>query len=163
MSQGARPFSAMCGSSFACCPTPNPTQRPKCHQPHPSHPHTQRMAESIPSASQSAGDAADDETQALPNNAEDRKAAAALNSLHANDLSQDNTAAKQPSAADQEALGKAMNRLEIASMAGKKKKDESEGKKEEGKKEVVKKKIKISSEDVTFLVSQMEDLLHGRY
>jgi len=116
------------------------------------------MAESIPSASLSAGDAADDETQALPNNAEDRKAAAALNSLHANDLSQDNAAAKQPSAADQEALGKAMSRLEIASTAGKKKKDEGEGKKEEGKKEVVKKKIKILSEDVTFLVSRMKGL-----
>jgi len=115
------------------------------------------MAEIIPSASPSVGDAADDETQALPDNAEDRKAAAALNSLHANDLSQDNAAVKQPSAADQEALGKAMSRLEIASMAGKKKKDESEGKKE-GKKEVVKKKIKIASEDVTFLVSRMKGL-----
>lgn len=109
------------------------------------------MAEPIPSAS-NAADAADDETtQNLPNNAEDRKAAAALNSLNANDMSQENgeSAAKQPSAADQEALGKAMSRLEIASGLGKK----TEAKKPEQKKETeVKKKIKVSSEDVSFLV-----------
>ena len=59
----------------------------------------------------------DEQAQDLPNNAEDRKAAAALNSLNANAMSQENgeSAAKQPSAADQEALGKAMSRLEIAS------------------------------------------------
>lgn len=111
------------------------------------------MAEPIPSAS-SAADAADDETsQNLPKNAEDRKEAAALNSLNANAMSQDNgdTAAKQPSAADQKALGEAMSRLEIASGSGKK--SGTAGKKAEPKKEVeVKKKIKIASEDVNFLV-----------
>lgn len=111
------------------------------------------MAEPIPSASTAAADAADDETsQNLPNNAEDRKAAAALNSLNANEMSTENgeAAAKQPSAADQEALGKAMSRLEVASGISKKKEDT---KKAETKKEVeVKKKIKISAEDVTFLV-----------
>lgn len=110
------------------------------------------MAEPIPSASVAA-DAGDDETsQNLPNNAEDRKAAAALNSLNANDMSQENgeAATKQHSAADQEALGKAMSRLEIASGLGKKKDDT---KKAETKKEVeVKKKVKIATEDVTFLV-----------
>lgn len=108
------------------------------------------MAEPIPSAS-NAADAADDENANLPNNAEDRKAAAALNSLNANEMSQENgeTATKQPSAADQEALGKAMSRLEIAS--GVKKVDS--GKKVEVKKDVeVKKKVKIASEDVNFLV-----------
>lgn len=110
------------------------------------------MAEPIPSAS-NAVDAGDDETtQNLPANAEDRKAAAALNSLNANEMSQENgeTANKQPSAADQEALGKAMSRLEIASGVSKKKEDP---KKAEAKKEVeVKKKIKVAAEDVTFLV-----------
>ena len=110
-----------------------------------------RMAEPIPSASNA--DAVDDETsQDLPANAEDRKAAAALNSLNANDMSQENgeTATKQPSAADQEALGKAMSRLEIASGVSKKKEDT---KKADTKKEVeVKKKIKIAAEDVNFLV-----------
>lgn len=108
------------------------------------------MSEPIPSAS-NAADAADEETQNLPDNAEDRKAAAALNSLNANTMSQDSgeQAAKQPSAADQEALGKAMSRLEIASGLGKK----STAKKPEQKKEAeVKKKIKVSNEDVSFLV-----------
>ncbi|EXJ81447.1 hypothetical protein A1O3_07739 [Capronia epimyces CBS 606.96] len=114
------------------------------------------MAEPIPAAS-AAADAADDETsQNLPNNAEDRKAAAALNSLNANDMSQENgeAATKQPSAADQEALGKAMSRLEIASGLGKKKDDT---KKAETKKDVeVKKKIKIAAEDLTFLVEELD-------
>ena len=111
------------------------------------------MGEPIPSAS-NAAEAADDETsQNLPKNAEDRKAAAALNSLNANAMSQENGegAAKQPSAADQEALGKAMSRLEIASGQGKK--TDIAGKKTEPKKEAeVKKKVKIASEDVNFLV-----------
>lgn len=112
------------------------------------------MAEPI-SAASNAVDAADDETtQNLPKNAEDRKAAAALNSLNANAMSQENaeSATKQPSAADQEALGKAMSRLEIASGLGKK--PDSTAKKTEPRKEAeVKKKVKIASEDVTFLVS----------
>jgi hypothetical protein len=110
------------------------------------------MAESIPSASNAADVAEDETSQALPNNAEDRKAAAALNALNANAMSQENgeSTTKQPSAADQEALGKAMSRLEIASGLAKK----SDGAiKPEQKKEIeVKKKIKVSSEDVTFLV-----------
>lgn len=110
------------------------------------------MAEPITSAS-NAADAGDDETaQNLPANAEDRKAAAALNSLNANGMSQENgeTANKQPSAADQEALGKAMSRLEIASGVSKKKEDP---KKADAKKEVeVKKKVKVAAEDVAFLV-----------
>lgn len=110
------------------------------------------MAEPLPSASQAA-DAGDDETtQNLPANAEDRKAAAALNSLNANEMSQENgeTSNKQPSAADQEALGKAMSRLEIASGVSKKKDD---SKKVAEKKEVeVKKKVKVALEDVNFLV-----------
>ena len=113
------------------------------------------MAEPIPSASTAAADAADDETsQNLPKNAEDRKAAAALNSLNANEMSTENgeTGPKQPSAADQEALGKAMSRLEIVSGVNKKKEDT---KKAETKKEVeVKKKVKIAAEDVTLLVGR---------
>ena len=110
------------------------------------------MAEPIPSAS-TAADAADEETQTLPKNAEDRKAAAALNALNANEMSQESTVQKQPSAADQEALGKAMSRLEIASGVASKKKDEDKKKAKEDQKEgVIKKKIKISSEDVNFLV-----------
>lgn len=110
------------------------------------------MAEPIPSAS-SAVDAADEEIQPLPKNAEDRKAAAALNALKANEMTQESAVPKQPSAADQEALGKAMSRLEIASGISSKKKDEIKKKDGESKKEeVAKKKIKIASEDVIFLV-----------
>ncbi|KIX96103.1 uncharacterized protein Z520_08358 [Fonsecaea multimorphosa CBS 102226] len=115
------------------------------------------MAEPIPSASTAAADAADDETsQNLPNNAEDRKAAAALNSLNANEMSTENGegGSKQPSAADQEALGKAMSRLEIASGVGKKKDDTT---KTQAKKEVeVKKKVKIAAEDVSLLVEELD-------
>ena len=110
------------------------------------------MAEPIPSAGPKAD--ADDETQQqLPANAEDRKAAAALNALNANEMSQENgeTPSTQRSAADQEALGKAMSRLEIAGGGGKKK---DEKKTEEAKKKEVevKKKVKIAAEDVNFLV-----------
>ncbi|KIW30311.1 uncharacterized protein PV07_06061 [Cladophialophora immunda] len=115
------------------------------------------MAEPIPSASTAAADAADDETsQNLPNNAEDRKAAAALNSLNANEMSTENgeSGTRQPSAADQEALGKAMSRLEIASGVGKKKEDTT---KTQAKKEVeVKKKVKIAAEDVNLLVEELD-------
>ncbi|ETI29131.1 hypothetical protein G647_01584 [Cladophialophora carrionii CBS 160.54] len=115
------------------------------------------MAEPVPSASAAAADAADDEaSQNLPKNAEDRKAAVALNSLNANEMSTDNgeTGPKQPSAADQEALGKAMSRLEIASGVSKKKEDPT---KAETKKEIeVKKKIKIAAEDVNFLVEELD-------
>jgi hypothetical protein len=110
------------------------------------------MAEPIPSAS-AAAEAGDDEVaQNLPANAEDRKAAAALNALNTAEMSQENgeTANKKPSAAHQEALGKAMSRLEIASGVSKKKEDP---KKTEAKKEIeTKKKVKVAAEDVNFLV-----------
>jgi hypothetical protein len=122
------------------------------------------MAEPVPSASNAAAEAAadneEDPSARLPKNAEDRKAAAALNSLNANEISQDESGestSKQPSKADQEALGKAMSRLEIASGAGAAKKKD-DGKKTEGKKEVeVKKKVRVAAEDVTFLVSLLRN------
>ncbi len=116
------------------------------------------MAEPIPSAS-TAAEAGDDEVaQNLPANAEDRKAAAALNALNAAEMSQENgeTANKKPSAAHQEALGKAMSRLEIASGVSKKKEDT---KKTEAKKEIdTKKKVKVAAEDVNFLVRAKENM-----
>ncbi|KAK7903612.1 hypothetical protein LTR67_001632 [Exophiala xenobiotica] len=114
------------------------------------------MAEPIPSAS-AAAEAGDDEVaQNLPANAEDRKAAAALNALNTAEMSQENgeTANKKPSAAHQEALGKAMSRLEIASGVSKKKEDP---KKTEAKKEIeTKKKVKVAAEDVNFLVEELD-------
>lgn len=102
------------------------------------------MSDSIPSA------AHDPETteQRLPANPEDRKAAAALSSLNTNDIGAE-TNSKPRSSAEQEALGKAMNRLEIA--AGQEPKAKKPGAQKEA--EVVKKKaVKVASEDVNLLV-----------
>lgn len=112
------------------------------------------MAEPIPSAN-------DNEEVQQPTNAEDRKAAAALDALNANDMSQENgesQGTKQPSDTHQDALMKAMGRLEAAagtgSKATSKKADE---KKEDVKKEAeVKKKVKVSQEDVQFLVGELD-------
>jgi len=116
------------------------------------------MAEPLPSASNAAEVPDNEETARLPKNAEDRKAAAALNSLNANEISQDETAgasSKQPSAADQEALGKAMSRLEIASGTRGRKDAEKKSDKKAAEAEV-KKKIKIASEDVNLLVDELD-------
>lgn len=114
------------------------------------------MAEPIPSASN------DTEEPQAPTNAEDRKAAAALDSLNANAMSQENgesSGTKQPTAADQEALGQAMARLEGIA-GGKSGAKKSEGKADakevvnnKKKEEEVKKKVKVDAADVQFLVS----------
>lgn len=119
------------------------------------------MAQPLPSASNAAEGADNEETARLPKNAEDRKAAAALNSLNTNEISQDGTAgasSKQPSAADQEALGKAMSRLEIASGTSAKKDAEKKSDKKAAEAEV-KKKVKVASEDVNLLVSCLRSFL----
>lgn len=108
------------------------------------------MSDSIPSAT------ADPEAldQSLPSNAEDRKAAAALSSLNTTELATDGEPAPGRSNAEQEALGKAMSRLEIASEQG------SVGKKsvEPFKKEDVRRNVRIVAADVTFLVCRgLED------
>lgn len=119
----------------------------------------------------------------FPTNAEDRAAAAALSSLNtANETSaseQDRgvpSGAVLPSAADQEALGKAMSRLEMiagvdkaggssagwVAGTGKKdmnaKKDKADGKMDggEGEKVVKKKVVKVAAEDVGLLVSLVD-------
>lgn len=112
------------------------------------------MAEPISTANEN-------EEAQKPTNAEDRKAAAALDALNANAMSQENGEtqdSKGPSAADQAALMKAIGNLEIA--AGGKKKESSkkvEEKKEVVKKEAeVKKKIKLNADDVQFLVNELD-------
>ena len=131
------------------------------------------MAEPVTSATNAnattsvAADNEDDPSSRLPKNAEDRKAAAALNSLNANEITQDETgggAAKQLSKADQEALGKAMSRLEVASGAGAAKKKDERKKAEEKKEVEIKKKIKVAAEDVTFLVGCLQSRIgHGTF
>jgi hypothetical protein len=113
-----------------------------------------------PAASPSVPDPddAEESTDRLPKTAEDRKAAAALSSLTAHD--ETGAEAKAPSAADREALGKAMSRLQIAggeAGAGAKKaeKGEKEREAEEKKKkeEERKRKVKVDQADVSLLVS----------
>lgn len=90
--------------------------------------------------------------------AEDRKAAAALSSLNTTEITSEPAAAsgaKQPSSADQEALGKAMNRLEIAAGGHQKGSAKAAGKSEGVGAEVGKKAapaVKIAGEDVSLLV-----------
>jgi len=112
------------------------------------------MSDSIPSAT----GASDSVEQPLPANAEDRKAAAALDSLHTNEIAAD-AAPKAPSSAEQEALGKAMNRLEIAAGKGSVKKDTAETQKKEA--EVKIKAVKIAVGDVAFLV-RLRTQVHSR-
>ncbi|PGH08744.1 hypothetical protein AJ80_07782 [Polytolypa hystricis UAMH7299] len=127
------------------------------------------MAEPLPKAS---GDKDAEDT--LPANAEDRAAAAALSSLNATTGVAENgdagapSGAKLPSAADQEALGKAMSRLEAA--VGKKDGTAKKGKENDvgkssagttataGAEEVVKKKlvVKVAVDDVNMLVDQLD-------
>ena len=124
------------------------------------------MAEPItPFSQQSADNDNNNETsENLPKNAEDRAAAVALSSLKTNEISASGNDAggpgggKLPSAADQEALGKAMSRLELIAGTGgagaTEKKDVKKGKEEEGK-TLAKKKVvvKVLAEDVMLLVS----------
>lgn len=103
------------------------------------------MSDSIPSA---AADPNSIETP-IPSNAEDRKAAAALSSLNTNEIATEGPSIGAPLTASQEALGRAMSRLEIA--AG----QDSGNKAAEGPKTdaVVKKQIvKVAPADVALLV-----------
>lgn len=102
--------------------------------------------------------------QAPPTNAEDRKAAAALSSLDAqNQSDEENELGSKPSKQalniDQEALGRAISRLELSSK-GKEPKAEGAGKGkavDEDIEEEAKKKVKIDQGDILLLVSRKGD------
>ncbi|KAJ6015469.1 hypothetical protein N7540_010060 [Penicillium herquei] len=96
------------------------------------------MSDSIPSAS--AGSEAAE--QSLPTNAEDRKAAAALLSLNQNAIGTEASPTGGPSGAEQEALGKAMSRLDVSG--------------HQRNEPVAKKVVEITAADVSFLVDQLE-------
>lgn len=137
------------------------------------------MAEPIPSASNAAPDSTGAAGEAeespaairLPQNAEDRKAAVALNSLNTNELTQDNASQDHPQGsscqADQEALGKAMSRLEMAggstTATAPASKDGAQKGADEKAPGEIKKKIKVSTEDVSFLVSMAKSLSVMRF
>ncbi|GKZ39708.1 hypothetical protein AbraIFM66950_000985 [Aspergillus brasiliensis] len=114
------------------------------------------MSDSIPSAH------TDEQHQHHhPTNAEDRKAAAALSALNPSHIAPDTPkSSSTPSAADQEALGQAMSRLEIAS-------GQSGGGRGGGQKPAAaqkrvpadgakKKAVKVAVEDVNLLVEELE-------
>lgn len=103
------------------------------------------MSDSIPSATADP----DSVDQPLPANAEDRMAAAALNSLNTDGLAGDTGPSKGPSSAEQEALSKAMSRLEVAAGQDREKRKAGESRKKEAE---VKKAVKINAADVTLLV-----------
>ena len=111
------------------------------------------MAEPIASAN-------DNEEVSKPTNAEDRKAAAALDALNANDMGQQEngeSGSKQPSSADQEALIRAMGRLEAVAGGGKTTSKKAEEKKAVSKKEAeVKNKIKLAAPDIQFIVNELD-------
>lgn len=103
-------------------------------------------------------------SQAPPINAEDRKAAAALSSLDAQHQSDEDDAhgskpSKQAANIDQEALVRAISRLELSAKANERK-DEGRGK---GKaidgdvEDEARKKVKVDPGDVMLLVSEKGD------
>ncbi|KAL3473541.1 hypothetical protein BJX99DRAFT_233362 [Aspergillus californicus] len=121
------------------------------------------MSDPIPSATTTST------TTEPPSNAEDRKAAAALSSLNTTEIATDSStsasgnAGKPRSAADQEALGKAMSRLEMAAghkgSAKKGKNGNGNGGATagvDGVKNVKKPAVKVSAEDVGLLVNELD-------
>ncbi|GLB03114.1 hypothetical protein AtubIFM57258_007689 [Aspergillus tubingensis] len=115
------------------------------------------MSDSIPSAHPD-----EHHQHQHPTNAEDRKAAAALSALNPSHIAPDTPkSSSTPSAADQEALGQAMSRLEIASgqtggagRGGVQKPVEAQKRvPAEGAK---KKAVKVAVEDVNLLIEELE-------
>lgn len=130
------------------------------------------MAEPLPSQSQSTAQPDADDLLSATTNAEDRRAAAALSSLDArgDDDEYDNGKAGAGRGAnnniDQEALGRAISRLEISAGGGGGGAGKGGGKATEGKDGVDKsgnkgkgkeleasKKVKVDQNDVALLVS----------
>ncbi|KAJ5163387.1 uncharacterized protein N7500_005217 [Penicillium coprophilum] len=108
------------------------------------------MSDAIPSTTADP----DAVEKGLPANAEDRKAAAALSSLNTNEIATEGVSTGAPLTADQEALGRAMSRLEIAAGKDAGNKQTSEGLKTDGA--VKKKTVKVAPADVTLLVDQLD-------
>ncbi|CAG8038392.1 unnamed protein product [Penicillium salamii] len=105
------------------------------------------MSDPIPSAT-----ADPDSDHAAHANAEDRKAAAALSSLNVNEITTDGVS--DGANTNQDALGKAMSRLEIVGGQGQNTKG-TNVQKSDG--EVAKKKVvKVAAADVALLVDQLE-------
>jgi len=108
------------------------------------------MAEAQPSAVQ---EGMDPEGPPAPVSAEDRKTAAAMSSLETHGGEEE---AKPNKQIDQEALGKAISRLELADKAGK----VAAGEKGKGKKETEERqkraKVKVDQADVGLLIDELD-------
>ena len=109
------------------------------------------MAEPQPSQVHEGGIDQEDEPSVLPASGDARKAAAALSSLDAR--GEDDSA--KNSQADQEALGKAMSRLEVVE----KPVVQNKGKEPEGEK---RKTVKVEQADVVLLVNLAQYEYHFR-
>ena len=111
------------------------------------------MAEPQPSSVQEGMDRED--PAPLPTSAEDRKTAAAMSSLERRGGDEDDAAAKPNKEIDQEALGKAISRLELADKAST---VGGAGEKKTKEKEEVEKraKVKVDQADVTLLVEELD-------
>ncbi|CAI7626466.1 unnamed protein product [Penicillium crustosum] len=108
------------------------------------------MSDPIPSATADPNIA----ENPLSSNAEDRKAAAALSSLSTNEIATEGASIGAPVNAKQEALGRAMSRLEITARQGTDNRTTVEVLKTD---EAVKKKtVKVAPADVTLLVDQLD-------
>ena len=134
-----------------------PTSPPSCSSATPHVHSTAEMAEPQPSSVHEGMDRED--PAPLPTSAEDRKAAAAMSSLERRGGDDDDAATKPNKEIDQEALGKAINRLELADKAG----TVAAGEKKTKEKEEVEKraKIKVDQADLALLVEEL-DLSRGK-
>jgi hypothetical protein len=103
------------------------------------------MSDPIPSAT-----ADPDNVEKTTFNDDDRKAAAALSSLNTNGIATEGASVRASDTANQEALGRAMSRLEITARQDPNKKEKAANK---SSAEVAKKKmVKVAPADVALLV-----------
>ncbi|KAJ5340822.1 hypothetical protein N7541_009946 [Penicillium brevicompactum] len=108
------------------------------------------MSDPIPSAT-ADHDAADHKSVS---NAEDRKAAAALSSLNVSEIATEGASDGAPETANQEALGKAMSRLDIATGEGPMTKKAGVQKSPGGG--AKQKVVKLAAADIALLVDQLD-------
>ena len=112
------------------------------------------MAELQPSSVQ---EGMDPEGPPAPASAEDRKAAAAMSTLETRGGDEEAEAKKSNNKQiDQEALGKAISRLELADKAGKVAAGETTKKEKEKEEREKRAKVKVDQGDVSLLVEELD-------
>ena len=112
------------------------------------------MAEEPQPPSVHPGADPEDEAPIAPKSAEDRKTAAALSSLDSRGAEDEDAASGgAKSQLDQEALGKAMSRLEVGATKSGDSSGKGREKKDKEEESVKKKAVKVDQADVALLVS----------